>query len=247
MSREFQAAFPAGPCRVHAFGELDDQTAPIVLLFMDAFGPRPTLFGLANGLAAAGCRVLLPDLFYAQAPYEPIAPASLFSGGPDRQRLMTMLSRLDQATIDADIKALLAFADANLGDTAPIAAVGYCLGGRYALAAASLDPRLRLSASFHGSALAPAQGGGVHERLAGSRAKIYVGVAEIDPTFDAAEQGRLAEALRAAQVDHMIESYAGAQHGFVMDDIPAYHPAAAEKHWLRLRELLVETVLGVAN
>lgn len=247
MPIEFHAALPKGDCTIRLFGDAANRTMPVVLLFMDAFGPRPALYDLAHRLVEEGCRVLLPDLFYAHAPYEPIDPASLFSGGEDRQRLSSMLDTLSQSALDDDVAALLAVASAQCGAEAPIAAVGYCMGGRFAITAASLDPRVRLSASIHGSTLAPAEGDSAHQRLKGSQAKIYVGVAQIDPTFDAAEQGRLAESLRANDVDHLIESYVDAAHGFAMADIPAYHPAAAEKHWRRLQELLRETVLCEAT
>ena len=38
-----------------------------VILYMDAFGPRPALDGMAERLAALGYVVLVPDLFYREA------------------------------------------------------------------------------------------------------------------------------------------------------------------------------------
>ncbi len=218
----------------HIFGRIDDHAAPIVLLFMDGFGPRPTLFAIAERLAGEGYRVVLPDLFYRHQPFVPLEPGSLFGGGPDRQRIMTMLSALDQPAVDGDIARLLSFCDGELGTAASIGAVGYCLGGRYALTAATASARVTSASSFHGSNLAPETGDGAYARFADVRASIYVGIAAIDPTFGGAEEGRLAAALRDAKVDHMIEIYAGAAHGFVMDDLPVYHPAAAARHWQRL-------------
>ena len=42
-----------------------------VILYMDAFGPRPALDGMAERLASEGYAVLVPDLFYRNAPYGP--------------------------------------------------------------------------------------------------------------------------------------------------------------------------------
>jgi carboxymethylenebutenolidase len=234
MTAMFDSVFPRGKAPIHAYGALDHHAAPIVLLFMDAFGPRPALERIAERLVSEGYRVLMPDLFYDHRPYLPLRPQSVFSGGEDRQRLGSMFAAIDQSKIDADIQALLAFCTEWLGAAAPIAATGYCMGGRYALSAATLSERVVFAAAFHGSKLAPDSGESAHTRFAGKKSRIYVGVAAIDPTFDAAEEGRLAAALREAGIDHVIETYAGAAHGFVMDDLPVANAAAASRHWLRL-------------
>lgn len=241
MPTPYETDFPSGSVTIRAYGDQDRAGSPIVLMFMDAFGPRPALERNAERLAAEGCRVLLPDLFYDQQPYVPLDPASVFSGGADRGRLGTLISGVTPAKIEADVEALIAFAG-KLDPQAPLVAVGYCMGGRYALTAAALSPRVALAASIHGSTLAPEGGEGVHTRVAGSGARIYVGVAGIDPTFDAAEAGRLATALREGGVDHAIETYAGAPHGFTMNDLPAYNEAAAERHLQRLSSLLREVL-----
>lgn len=240
MATIFESEFPRGTAPIHAYGALDHETAPIVLLFMDAFGPRPMLDSIAERLVSEGYRVLLPDLFYEHRPYVPLRPASVFSGGTDRQRLATLFGGITQAHIDEDVRALLAFCNERFGNAAPLGATGYCMGGRFALTAATLSERVVCAASFHGSMLAPEQVDGPHTRFARSRARIYVGIAEKDPTFGAAEEGRLAAALREANSNHIIETYAGAAHGFVMDDLPVANPAAANRHWLRLSTELRE-------
>lgn len=231
-----------GMCPVHMFGNTDDRTSPIVLLFMDAFGPRPTLQRVATAIAEGGYRVLMPDLFYARIPYRPLDAQALFSGGEEMARLMTLLEGLDQPVFDADVGGWIALCRDLTDGEARIGAAGYCMGGRYALTAASLAPEVRAAASFHGSTLAPEHGPSAHTRLAGTNARIYIGIADIDPTFDAAEEGRLAQALREARTDHMIESYPDGPHGFVMDDLPSYHAASAERHRRRLQLLLAETL-----
>lgn len=230
----------AGTCPVLLFGDAADRTTPIVILFMDAFGPRPVLFDLAESLASDGYRVLLPDLFYRHAPYRPLDPQSLFSGGEDRARLHVLIGGLDQEALDADVAGLLALCRELSDGPARIGVTGYCMGGRYVLTAASLGPEVLAAACFHSSKLAPETAPSAHTRLSGSNARIYIGVADPDPSFDAAEQGRLAAALRAAQTDHIIESYKGAAHGFVMADLPVFNQEASGRHRERLRELFTQ-------
>ncbi|TIT87830.1 MAG: dienelactone hydrolase family protein, partial [Mesorhizobium sp.] len=49
-----------------------------VILYMDIFGPRPTLDQMAERLAGHGYAVLLPDLFYRSVPYGPFDPKTAF-------------------------------------------------------------------------------------------------------------------------------------------------------------------------
>ena len=65
---KFEAAFPRGNCPIFTFGP-DDRSAPLVLFFPDAFGPRPESFAVAEELAAAGWRVQMSDHFYEHSPY----------------------------------------------------------------------------------------------------------------------------------------------------------------------------------
>jgi carboxymethylenebutenolidase len=240
MPISFTGQFPRGSAPIRAYGLLEDRAAPIVLLFMDAFGPRPALDRIAERLASEGYRVVLPDLFYEHLPSPPLDPKSVFSGGEDRQRLSGWFGALDQPKIVADIQALLQFCTEHLGGNTPIGATGYCMGGRYALTAATLHRDVVFAAAFHGSKLAPDNEDGPHRHFNGVRSRIYVGIADIDPTFGSSEEGRLATAFREAKVDHMIETYPGAMHGFVLDDLPAANLTAASRHWLRLQTELRE-------
>lgn len=231
-----------GDATVHLLGALERRDTPVVLLFTDAFGPRAATFRIAEQIARDGHRVAVPDLFYREKPCAPLDPASVFGGGEDRDRLGAFLAKLDQRALDGDVSALLDHCRENTDGDARLGAAGYCMGGRYALTAASLGIDVAAAACFHSSNLAPASGDSAHTRLAGSATRIYVGIAEIDPTFDAAEEGRLAEALRAAGTDHAIESYPGANHGFAMQDLPVYSPSADARHLRRLRSLFAETL-----
>lgn len=239
MSTLFDAPFPRGNCPIHAFGPVDDRSAPVVLLFPDAFGPRDATFGIAEALAGEGWRVFMPDAFYEHIPYEPLVPKSIFQG-EGHDRLMALLGSLDQPKIDADVAALIAFAEARSDAGVPFAATGYCMGGRYVLTAATASERVVFAATFHASFIAPAEGDSAHKRFASAKGRIYIAAAGVDPTYDAAEHGRIAEALRAADTDHLIENYKDAAHGWVMPDLPVHASAAAAKHMRRLKDNLTE-------
>lgn len=234
--KTIETEFPRGTCPVHVFGDAEASTAPVILYFPDAFGPRPESFAVAEELAGEGWRVAMPDNFYEFLPYDPIEPKSIFEEGPRHNRIMEMFGSITQEKIDEDVAALIAFAEARLGSDAPLGAIGYCMGARYALTAGCASGKVRFAAAVHGSTLAPTDQDGPHRRFAQAKGRLYIAVAGIDPMYDAAEHGRLAQALREADTDHTIETYPGVAHGFVFPDIPIYDEAASKKHMRRLRE-----------
>jgi carboxymethylenebutenolidase len=239
MPTTFDAPFSRGTCPIHAFGPVEDRRAPIVLFFPDAFGPRDATFAIAEELAGEGWRVFMPDAFYEHIPYEPLVPKSIFQG-EGHDKLMKLFGSITQEKIDADVAALIALAEDQSEADVPFAATGYCMGGRYVLTAVTASQRVVFAAAFHASNIAPAEGNSAHHRFAAAKGRIYIGAAGVDPTYDAAEHGRLAEALRAADTDHLIENYKGAAHGWVMPDLPVYDQAAASKHMQRLKQNLSE-------
>jgi len=231
--------FPRGECPIRCFGP-DDSAAPVVLFFPDAFGPRPASYAVAEELAGSGWRVLMPDLFYDQGDYKPIEPMEIFGENPQRERVMAMFTSITPADIAADAAALLGVAAEMSEGKAPFAAIGYCMGGRYALSAGCASERVRFAGAIHAARLAPADGDGPHRHFAEAKGRIYIGVAAIDSGYDAEEHGRLAQALRAADTDHTIETFAGAGHGWVFPDLPVYNEKAAARLMRRLQDNFTE-------
>ncbi|MEO6716084.1 MAG: dienelactone hydrolase family protein [Novosphingobium sp.] len=238
-----EASFPRGDCPIYSFGP-DDRSAPMVLFFPDAFGQRPASFAVAEEIATSGWRVMMPDYFYDHRPYAPLTPKSLFEEGPERDRLMQMFKSVTMAKVDEDAAALISLAESQSDAGVPFATVGYCMGGRYALSAITGSERVKFAGAFHASNIAPAEGDSPHLRFAGVKGRIYVGVAGIDPTYGAEEHGRLAQALREADVDHVIESYHGMGHGWVYPDLSIYNEKGARKHMARIKEHFAEVIKG---
>jgi carboxymethylenebutenolidase len=124
-----------------------------------------------------------------------------------------------------------------------MAALGYCMGGGYALSAAGTFPdRVVVAASFHGGSLATDKPDSPHRLAPQMRARVYIGAAEIDASFPPEQQTRLGQALTDAGVQHAIEIYPKAKHGFAMNGHIVYDRDSAELHWTRLVDLLNDTL-----
>jgi carboxymethylenebutenolidase len=229
-----------GVLDIHAFAP--DGAAgpwPAVILYMDAFGIRSELAGMAQRLASEGYVVAVPNLYY-RTPFAPFAPNVVTTEGPERERFKGMIASINHALVMRDTSVVIAWLDSNPSvRKGPIAALGYCMGGGYAISAAGTFPdRFHLAAVFHGGSLATDKPDSPH-RLAGRiRARVYVGAADVDASFPREQQDRLERALTEAGVAHEIETYAKTKHGFAVTGHVVYDHEASELHWRRLLQLL---------
>lgn len=228
---------PDGVADAHAFTPDDGKGPwPAIVMYVDAFGVRPTMDAMAQRLASSGYFVLLPNVFYRSGEFAPFDVKTAFSDPQEKARLMAILGSLDENTTARDAAA---FADALTRDPrvrgTAIGFVGYCLGGRLAfVSAAQLGDRAFAAASIHGGGLATDKPNSPHKSAGKVRAALYFGVADNDGSCTLEQQKELRAALDAAHVSYELELYSGARHGFAVPDHSVYDQAAAERHWERI-------------
>ena len=217
---------------------------PPAVIYMDAFGVRPQLGEMAQRLASGGYLVVLPNLYYRTGPFAPFDREAALAEGPERDRFKRMIQSINADMVMRDTASIIEWLDAHpSARRGPLGVVGYCMGGGYALAAAGTFPdRVAAAASFHGGSLATDKPDSPHTFAGRMRAKVYVGAAEIDPSFPEEQHERLDRALADAGVDYTIETYAGAKHGFAVTGHLVYDRDASERHWTTLLELFRETL-----
>ncbi|WP_429091822.1 dienelactone hydrolase family protein [Aminobacter sp. BE322] len=239
--REIEAKTPDGVARAGLFRSTDKVRAGVIL-YMDAFGPRPALDQMAERLAGQGYVVLVPDLFYRAGAYGPFDAKTAFAEEKTRTELRALIGGTTQAMTMRDTGAFIEALVAE-GVSGSIGTVGYCMGGSRALNAAAAQPdRIVAAASFHGGNLAGDAPDSPHRNAARLKARVYVGSAGVDGSFPPEQSALLAEALRSAGVDHIIENYVGMGHGWCVPDHGVYDAAGAERHWKRLLTLFDETL-----
>ena len=215
---------------------------PAILFYMDAGGMRPAMVTMAQRLADAGYLVLLPDLYYRYGSYEPLVPQEVFAG--DTQAILAPLmasTGVDEVAGDTDafITALMEREDVR---GAMIGAVGFCMGGRLALAAACAHPQhFAALASYHGGNLATDEPDSPHRQVAGLHAEVYIAAAEKDESYPPAMAERLERALKEADVPFRAETYPAA-HGWMVPDFPSHDATAADRGWREMLALFERTL-----
>ncbi|USI74648.1 dienelactone hydrolase family protein [Sphingomonas morindae] len=234
------------PCQLFA-PAIGEGPWPAVIVYMDAGGIRPAIEQMSRRLADAGYVVLLPDLFYRYGPYGPFVPKQVFAGD-FRAVLGPLVATTDNLKAAEDSGALLAMLDAR-GDVVGrrVGALGFCMGGGMAIAAAGRWPdRFAAVASFHGGRLATDAPTSPHLFAPMLEAELYVAAAEDDASYPPDMAERFEAALDAAGVRYRAETYPAA-HGWMKPDFPVYDHAQAERGWRAMLDLFGRTLKGSAD
>ncbi|RKN04499.1 dienelactone hydrolase family protein [Streptomyces radicis] len=236
-------ATPDGTADAYLTHPDDGAPHPGVLMYMDAFGPRPHLRGMADRLASAGYTVLLPNVLHRHG-RAPVVELPAFMGAEERseiiERLRPAMAALTPEAAMRDAGAYLDWLAASpLTAGEDVGVTGYCMGAALALRTAGTYPeRVVAMAGFHGAFLAGEARESPHLLAEQITAELYFGHADQDAALPPEQIDRLGRALTAAGVRHRAEVYPGAAHGFTQADTSSYDAEAAERHWAALLDLL---------
>ncbi len=231
---EIEVETPDGPMTVFQSGP--SEAGGGLLVYMDVFGLRDELFDMCRAFAAQGLAVFCPDLFHR-------LPRSRFTpiNGKEDQLPPDVVAANDRTTMAqtaADTAALIAYNDAELARLdRKFVAVGYCMGGRHALSAASRMPgRVRAYASVHGGRLVSADENSPHRLAARCTSEAYYAIAKDDPTCPAEHAKMVRSAVAQSPGGGSCEDF-DAYHGWSFPGRWSYDPAAVEVVNRRIMEL----------
>jgi carboxymethylenebutenolidase len=215
---------------------------PVAVVYMDGIGYREQIKDNARRFAADGYYCVAPDLFYRAGENVTFDMERLHAEGMDsplgRQMMETVRSVTPDRTV-ADTDAVFsAIEDDPAAGSGPKVCVGYCMGARVALHAASaFSDEFVAAAGIHPAALVTDQPESPHHDLEGVRGELYFAFAEIDRTATPEAVERFREELERQGVRGVVERLPGVAHGFALADLPVYDREAAERHFARTLEL----------
>ena len=211
-------------------------TFPLVIFWMDALGVREELRDMCRRIASVGYGVYLANLYYRDGGPS-FDPALLASGSLD-PTMVALNDALSMAMTVSDCAALLAHAQHNPAIRMPAAVIGYCMGGRHAIAAAAAYPeQIKALASMHGGRLVSDSDNSPHRLIAHIQAEAYFAWAQDDPVAPATHAKVVEDALLARGLPYRLEWHPGALHGFTFPERYCYHKTSAERVWSRLFSL----------
>ncbi|TMF35496.1 MAG: dienelactone hydrolase family protein [Chloroflexi bacterium] len=197
---------------------------PGVVVIHEAYGLNDNIRNITRRFADAGYAALAADLFT----------------GRNRAICMTrymagmLLGSVNRYGID-DLKAALTYlARLPEVDAQRLGAIGFCMGGGFAIAWACTDSRLKAIAPFYGANPRPLE---VVKRscpVVGS----YPG-----RDFTAGAGRSLETALAQHGIAHDIKIYPDSRHSFFNDTRPAHDKEAADDSWRRVLKFFGEQLV----
>ncbi len=201
---------------------------PALVVVMEAFGLNAHIKSITDRFAAEGFVAIAPNLYFRQddnvVGYNDLPGAFRLMGSiKDDQIVADMGAAIDHLKGLKQVRP-------NFGTT------GFCMGGRIAFLTACRDVRVKATAPFYGGGIVSSRQPGVKppiEYVAGLRGPVLAFFGGKDAFIPLAEVDKFRDALKAAGKEDEVVLYGDADHGFMCDDRPSYHPTHAKEAWTK--------------
>ena len=217
-------SFSSGKSTLEAYlaTPVGDGPFPAMVVIHEIFGLNDNIRDIARRFANEGYAALAVDLFAGRSR---MVCMFRFMGG-------MFTNSLNHQGIK-DLKAALTYLTQQPGvDAQRLGAIGFCMGGGFAIGWACTDDRLKVIAPFYGMNPRPLE--------AVARSCPVVG-SYPEKDFTAGMGRKLDEALDGYHIDHDIKVYPDAKHSFFNDGRPSnYNADASADAWQRMLAFFME-------
>jgi len=197
---------------------------PGLVVVMEAFGLNGNIRSLADRFAAEGFAVISPNLYFRE-------PNNVV-GYDDLPGAIKLMGSLTDDRIAGDMTAAINFLKAQQGVKPKFGTTGFCMGGRVAFLAAVRNGDVYASAPFYGGGMTRAgQPGGKApvDDAANLKGPVLAYFGGKDAFIPVTEVDKFRDALNKAGKPAEVVLYADADHGFMCDERPSYHPEHAKE------------------
>jgi carboxymethylenebutenolidase len=196
-----------------------------LLVMQEAFGINAHIRDVTERFAREGFLAVAPELFHRSG-------AGFEGRYDDFPSAMAHMKELRDPAMEADFRAAYDWLRGNgIAGSSPIAAIGFCMGGRAAVLASTTLP-LECAVSFYGGGIAPnPMNPGLLGRVKDVKAPVLLFWGGRDGHITPDQTRAVAEAFKAAGKNYVNVEFSDADHGFFCDARPSYNPVAAAQAW----------------
>jgi len=200
----------------------DGEPRPAIVIIHELYGLNDNIRDIARRFADAGYVALAVDLFSGS--------------GNHRLCILRLMSALALRPLKnkglSDLRRSIDWLQARPEvDANRVGAIGFCMGGGYALALACVESDLRASSAFYCANPCP---------LSALKRACPIAGSYPEDDWSARSGQKLDAALDRYNIPHDVKIYPGAGHSFFNDTLDGYHPEAAADSWQRTLAFFAE-------
>ncbi|HLY06274.1 MAG TPA: dienelactone hydrolase family protein [Rhizomicrobium sp.] len=204
---------------------------PVVLVTQEIFGIHEHIRDICRRFAKRGYYAIAPSLYARYGD-----PA----GYTDMHKLVAdIVSKVPDAEVMSDLDASAKFAGGEGADSARLAIIGFCWGGRIVWLYAAHNPALKAAAAFYGALRAPTPRSPLRPlypldlvaKIDAPVIAFYGGKDQGIPVSDV--EAMRAALAQAGKRNTDITVFMDAEHGFFADYRPSYNEADAKLAWAK--------------
>ncbi len=211
---------------------------PGVVVIQEIFGVNAVMRGVTDWLAGEGYMALCPDLFWRQEPGIQLSDQS----PEDWERAFELFGGFD---LEAGIKDLDATVEALRGTDGclgKVGAIGYCMGGGFALEQARAGANFKATVVFHVTAPNPVNPGAATD----FKGRVLALHGSTDPVTPKPMMDALEEELTGAEVDWQIMMFGRGTHSFCVHGannppVQVYNEELCQQSYRMMRDFFAKT------
>jgi carboxymethylenebutenolidase len=201
---------------------------PSLIVVMEAFGLNEHIKKITDRFAAERFVALAPNLYFRQ-------PNNVV-GYNDLPGAFRLMGSLKDDQIVADMTASMNHLKPMKEVKPAFGTVGFCMGGRISFLTACRNPDVKATAPYYGGGMVKSREAGVKapiDYVEGLRAPVLAFFGGKDAFIPIEEVDAFRDALRKAGKSAEVVLYPDADHGFMCDERPSFHPTHSKEAWAK--------------
>jgi carboxymethylenebutenolidase len=201
---------------------------PALVVVMEAFGLNDQIKRITNQFAAEGFVAISPNLYFRQ-------PNNVV-GYNDLPGAFRLMGTVNDDQLAADMGAAIDHLKAMKEVKPAFGTVGFCMGGLVAFLAACRNPAVKATVPFYGGGMVKSRHAGIRspiEYVDRLKATVLAFFGGKDAFIPITEVDEFRDALKKAGKPAEVVFYPDADHGFMCDDRPSFHPVHSKEAWAR--------------
>jgi carboxymethylenebutenolidase len=201
---------------------------PAIVVVMEAFGLNGNIKKITDRFASEGFVAISPNLYFRQR--------NNVVGYDDLPGAIKLMGGVTDDEIAGDMAAAINYVKTLKEAKPKFGTIGFCMGGRVAFLTAVRNGDVYAAASFYGGGMTrPGQPGGKApiDDAGNLKGPVLAFFGGKDAFIPLAEVDKFRDALSKAGKSPEVVLYGDADHGFMCDERPSYHPEHAKEAWAK--------------